>query len=61
MTIADFTGLVTSAQVLDFIENMAIVFGGLIAVMILLSPAFLAKGGFKWIQSKVSSLFGSGR
>lgn len=60
MQISDFTGLVTAAQVTAFITNMAIVFGGLIAVMIVLSPAFLAKSGFQWIQSKVSSLFGAG-
>jgi hypothetical protein len=58
MTIADFTGLITGAQVTTYITNIAIVFGGIIAVMLVLSPAFLAKGGFKWVSNKVSSLFG---
>jgi hypothetical protein len=57
MDIAMFTGLVTGAQVTSYITNIAIVFGGIIAIMLVLSPAFLAKGGFKWVSAKVESLF----
>lgn len=54
-----FTDLISSAQVIALITNIAIVFGGIIAVMLVLSPAFLAKSGFKWVTSKVSGLFGN--
>jgi len=59
MDVSMFTGLVTSAQVTSLITNIAIVFGGLIAVTLVLSPAFLAKAGFKAITSKIMGLFGN--
>jgi hypothetical protein len=58
MTLAMFTGLISGADVTAFITNMAIVFGGLVAVLLILSPAFLAKGGLEMVLSKVNGLFG---
>lgn len=53
-----FTGLVTAANVTTLITNIAIVFGGIIGILLILSPAFLAKGGLEYVLSKVNGLFG---
>ena len=59
MTLSDFTGLITAANVVDLIQLLAIVFGGIIAAMLLLAPLLFAKRGFNYILSKVSSAIGS--
>lgn len=58
MQISDFTGLITSAQVLDLLGYLAIVFGGIIAVVVVLSPLFFAKMGFNRVLNWVSSAIG---
>lgn len=59
MTLAMFTGLISGTDVTTFITNMAIVFGGIIAVLLVLSPAFLAKSGLEAVLSKINGLFGT--
>jgi len=56
-----FTGLVSSTDVTTLITQTAYVVGGIIVVLIVLAPAFIARGGFNFILSKVSSVFGKGR
>lgn len=56
-----FTGLVSSSDVLTLIGQLALVIGGMIAVLLVLSPVFLAKSGFGFILKKVTSVFGGGR
>lgn len=58
MSLADFTGLITSANVLALIQTLAIVFGGIIAAMLLLAPLLFAKRGFTFILSKVTGAIG---
>jgi hypothetical protein len=53
-----FTDLITGTQITGLLGNLAIVFGGIIAIMVVLSPVLLAKKGFSFILSKVSSVFG---
>lgn len=58
MQLSDFTGLITAAQVLDLLGYLAIVFGGIIAVVVVLSPLFFAKMGFQRILNWISSAIG---
>ena len=58
MAIADFTGLITAANILTLIQTLAIVFGGIIAATLILAPLLFAKRGFNFVLSKVSSAIG---
>jgi len=53
-----FTGLISSADVTTLITQTAYVIGGIIVVLVVLAPAFIAKSGFSHILHKVSTLFG---
>jgi len=61
MDITMFTGLITGAQVTALLTNIALVFAGIVAVLIVLSPAFLLKGGLSWVLSKISGVFSSAK
>lgn len=58
MALTDFTGLITAGNVLILIQLLAIVFGGIIAAMLILAPLFFAKRGFNFILSKVTNAIG---
>jgi hypothetical protein len=53
-----FTGLIDSADVTSVITQYGYVIAGIIVVLLVLAPFFLAKGGFGFILSKVSKLVG---
>lgn len=53
-----FTGLVSASDVTSLITQVAYVVGGIIVVLIVLAPAFIAKGGFNFVLKKISSVFG---
>jgi len=53
------TGLIDSGDVTSAIVQYGYIFGGLIVVILLLSPLFLVKGAFTWILSKVSAAVGA--
>lgn len=53
-----FTGLIQSSDVTSLITQFGYVFAGIIVVLLLLAPLFLAKAGFKAILAKVSSAVG---
>ena len=55
-----FTSLINTGDATALLVQFGYVFGGLIAVMLLLSPIFIAKYGFNFILAKVTSLFGGG-
>lgn len=61
MSLDFFTDLITGTQVTGLLTNIGIVFAGIVAIMIVLSPAFLLKGGLSWVTSKITGLFSSHR
>lgn len=55
------TGLINSADVLSLLTQFGYIVAGIIWVMIILSPFFLAKNAFNWVIGKVAKAFGVGR
>ncbi len=55
------SGLINSDDVLAILTQYGYVVAGIIAVMFVLAPFFLAKNAFGWVLAKAGKLFGTGR